>query len=272
MNSSENMDRDSDHFLMVTDEHYLVETEKTDPDISVPRKLRAAKERLNVPVLNGVDALQMELSLVVAPMSSGCPGDRFQLFRSQGLDFEGISKRLRVSTCYDANELLDRLNGLQHVLHNQFTLNAAVDLKLIVIDSIGALFASVIGSGSTAQTLLQTTAHMLRVLSNGYGIPIITINHAVQSRTEETPGTVSAKSHKPALGNSWASVPTQTLFFTDVPPRTGKTSEVWEFQNRNGETISMIRRRVEVLKSRNVPLGTWRYLYIGSKDMISFPE
>ncbi|TPX52161.1 hypothetical protein CcCBS67573_g09929 [Chytriomyces confervae] len=220
MNSSENLDRDSDHFLMVTDEHYLVETEKTDPDISAlrARKLRVAKERLNVPVLNGVDALQMELSLVVAPMSSGCPGfdqllssngfasreitefaglsstgktqiaffsiltalclcpnatavyfdatssfslarlkqlfthsDRFQLFRSQGIDFEGISKRLRVSTCYDANELLDRLNGLQHVLNNQFTLNAAVDLKLIVIDSIGALFASVIGSGSTGE-------------------------------------------------------------------------------------------------------------------------
>ncbi|KAJ3020334.1 UNVERIFIED_CONTAM: hypothetical protein HDU68_010237 [Siphonaria sp. JEL0065] len=190
--------------------------------------------------------------------------DRFQSFRDQGLTFEHISQRLCVSPCYNAFELMNCLNGLQHRVYSQ-SHKFEQNLKLIVIDSVGALLAPIVGSGSTTQSILVTISLLLRVLSKSYAIPVITLNHAVQAREHEraVPNVITMK---PALGSTWAQTPTQTLFFTDPSLSIGvnqKESNVWEFENRKGETIIVIRRRVEVLKAArdgNVALGTWRYL------------
>ncbi|KAJ3203880.1 peroxin [Entophlyctis luteolus] len=181
----------------------------------------------------------------------------------------------------------------------------ACNMTLIVIDSVGALFSPVVGTGSTgiefkvkslghwfltAHAIISTTALVLGTLSNSYGIAVITINHAVLARDDAPSGQslsgmdmakTRLVSHKPALGIQWATrIPTQTLFFTDPSTAAAgavvcnKESERWEFENRRGQQVPMFRRRVEVLSGGEgaVALGTWRYLYIGTQDIVSFPE
>ncbi|KAI9347359.1 P-loop containing nucleoside triphosphate hydrolase protein [Obelidium mucronatum] len=198
--------------------------------------------------------------------------DRFQLFRDKGMTFQQLSKRFHVSRCYDAFELLDCLNGLQHRIHGRAS-EFEHNLKLLVLDSVGSLLAPIVGT-SSAQSVLVTLSLILRALSKAYAIPVITLNHAVQVREHERVGQ-NTISMKPALGSTWAQTPTQTLFFTDPSLQIGvnqKESSVWEFENRKGETVAVARKRVEVLKGKRVALGTWRYLYIGKEDIICFPE
>ncbi|KAJ3350024.1 peroxin [Entophlyctis luteolus] len=182
--------------------------------------------------------------------------------------------------------------GLQAAMCKQDN-EFACNMTLIVIDSVGALFSPVVGTGSTgiefkvkslghwfltAHAIISTTALVLGTLSNSYGIAVITINHAVLARDDAPSGQslsgmdmakTRLVSHKPALGIQWATrIPTQTLFFTDPSTAAAgavvcnKESERWEFENRRGQQVPMFRRRVEVLSGGEgaVALGTWRYL------------
>ncbi|KAJ3386667.1 peroxin [Entophlyctis sp. JEL0112] len=196
--------------------------------------------------------------------------DRFLSFREAGHTFDHVFERIRVSTCFDAYEFLDCMFGLQAAMCKQDN-EFACNMTLIVIDSVGALFSPVVGTGST-------------------GIEFKTINHAVLARDDAPSGQslsgmdmakTRLVSHKPALGIQWATrIPTQTLFFTDPSTAAAgavvcnKESERWEFENRRGQQVPMFRRRVEVLSGGEgaVALGTWRYLYIGTQDIVSFPE
>ncbi|KAJ3326973.1 hypothetical protein HDU76_012467 [Blyttiomyces sp. JEL0837] len=116
--------------------------------------------------------------------------DRFEQYRNSGMTWESVSSRIQCVKSFKPYELLEALVSIQAQLSCDEPSVFYRNLHLIVIDSVGALFASIVGGGLDAparvqnQAIMQTTGQFLKVISTVHGIPIIAINYAVLKRAD----------------------------------------------------------------------------------------
>ncbi|KAI8805150.1 P-loop containing nucleoside triphosphate hydrolase protein [Cladochytrium replicatum] len=153
-------------------------------------------------------------------------GDTFANVRSSGTSHEQILERIRVVDCCtyeDMFKLLDELREKLDTKPDWFW----DDLRLIVIDSLGGIFAPINGqSDGQGNFIISEITRSLVSLSANHHLPFLVTNYAVSNKpygggntrgTSHHPRFLSndqMRRHKPSLGQSWRFLPTIQLFLS----------------------------------------------------------
>ena len=182
--------------------------------------------------------------------------------------------RIRHQPCHSIHQLLALLNNLQHELQQART-SFAQSLRVIIIDSIGALLAPVIGGGQQrGHALLTIVSHMLHALATQHHIAILVTNHTVArmqhnqsdpSPHHPPPNNSGGSRSQSALGESWRYV-ADTRLVLDVVRGAGLRPDddeadadvvTVEDGGRRGGSVSVVRKfvRVRLRKSVKLPTG-----------------
>lgn len=179
--------------------------------------------------------------------------------------------RIRHQPCHSIHQLLALLNNLQHELQ-QARSSFAQSLRVVIIDSIGALLAPVIGGGQQrGHALLTMASHMLHSLATQHHIAVLVTNHTVSriGRAADNDDTASraaggSRKTQPALGESWRYV-ADTRLVLDVLRGAGLRLDDGEDEadvvvvddgSRRGGNVSIVRKFVRVRLSKSVKLPT----------------
>ncbi|TPX69234.1 hypothetical protein SpCBS45565_g02493 [Spizellomyces sp. 'palustris'] len=210
--------------------------------------------------------------------------DRFQQSRESGMDTKNILSRVRCIPCFDAFSLVDIMEEVQKSLANKTTDFFSM-VRLLIIDSIGALLSPMVGYGqSQGYVIMMTIAQILKSIAISHGISILVTNYSVSSDFKSTEvgrpfsgGKKGARRErtKPALGTTWSYVPNIRLYFTldEEPSIEGREDdEVLTYRNRQGDIIPLVKRRIEIYASHRLRAGDGCHLYIGSSELLSFPS
>ncbi|KND05134.1 uncharacterized protein SPPG_00804 [Spizellomyces punctatus DAOM BR117] len=210
--------------------------------------------------------------------------DRFQQSRESGMDTKNILSRVRCIPCFDAFSLVDIMEEVQKSLADKTTDFFSM-VRLLIIDSIGALLSPMVGYGqSQGYVIMMTIAQILKSIALSHGISILVTNYSVSSDFKSTDvgrpfsgGKEGARRErtKPALGTTWSYVPNVRLYFTldEEPSIEGKEDdEVLTYRNRQGDIIPLVKRRIDIYASHRLRAGDGCHLYIGSSELLSFPS
>ena len=180
-------------------------------------------------------------------------------------------ERIHHQPCHSIHQLLILLNNLQHELQ-QHRSHFAHSLRVVIIDSIGALLAPVIGGGQQrGHALLTVASHMLHALATQHHIAILVTNHTVariqhhdHNQHNQPPNTSSGSRSQSALGESWRYV-ADTRLVLDVIRGAGLRLDedetdadvvVEDGGRRGGGSVSVVRKFVRVRLSKSVKLAT----------------
>ncbi|KAJ4725891.1 DNA repair RAD51-like protein [Melia azedarach] len=98
---------------------------------------------------------------------------------------------------FDIFTMFDVLCQLEFELRSQMGRGRYL-VQLIIIDAISSLITPVLGGGSQGRALMISAGFLLKKLADEYNVAVLVINHTVGGE-----GGIS----KPALGESWKSVP-----------------------------------------------------------------
>ncbi|XP_074563831.1 DNA repair protein RAD51 homolog 4 [Curcuma longa] len=112
-----------------------------------------------------------------------------------------IMSRVLCQSVYDIFELLDILRQLENRLSYQAVLEKSDgnSIRLLIIDSIATLIAPILGSkNSQGRMLMISTGILLKRMANDYNLSVLVTNHMVGGQQGHL---------KPALGESWKSIP-----------------------------------------------------------------
>ncbi|KAH6765620.1 DNA repair RAD51-like protein [Perilla frutescens var. hirtella] len=100
--------------------------------------------------------------------------------------------------CHSVFDIFTLLNML-HQLMNDLKSQIDCQVKMLIIDSLSSLIAPVLGGGGThGHALMVTAGFLLKELAHEYNICVMVTNHMVGGE---------AGVSKPALGESWKSIP-----------------------------------------------------------------
>ncbi|KAF8395059.1 hypothetical protein HHK36_018998 [Tetracentron sinense] len=111
---------------------------------------------------------------------------------------ERIMSSILCHSVFDIFQLLDILHQLQFKLRSQVNTGDG-EVRLLIIDSISSLITPFLGgSGAHGHSLMISTGYLLKKLAHEHNLAILVTNHTV--------GGVGGVP-KPALGESWKSVP-----------------------------------------------------------------
>ncbi|XP_024008622.1 DNA repair protein RAD51 homolog 4 [Eutrema salsugineum] len=112
-----------------------------------------------------------------------------------------VLSRISCHTVYDIFTMFDTLQGLEVTLRSQVQMNVnEYRLRLLVVDSISSLITPILGgSGSQGRALMVAVGYMLKKLAHEHNIAILVTNHTV--------GAGEGGKTKPALGETWKSIP-----------------------------------------------------------------
>ena len=179
--------------------------------------------------------------------------------------------RIRHQPCHSIHQLLAILHSLQHELQ-QARAAFAQSLRVVIVDSIGALLAPVIGGGQQrGHALLSLAAHMLHSLATQHHLAVLLTNHTVariDGRDRDDRAATGRRS-QPALGESWRYV-ADTRLVLDVLRGAGLRLEDDDEDEadvlvgddgggvggRRGGSVSIVRKVVRVRLSKSVKLPT----------------
>ncbi|CAA7026281.1 unnamed protein product [Microthlaspi erraticum] len=119
-----------------------------------------------------------------------------------------VLSRISCQMVYDVYTMFDMLHGLEVTLRSQAQMNVNEDrLQLLVVDSISSLITPILGgSGSQGRALMVAVGYMLKKLAHEHNIAILVTNHTV--------GAGEGGRTKPALGETWKSIPHVRLMLT----------------------------------------------------------
>uniref|UniRef100_M4EPI0 RecA family profile 1 domain-containing protein n=1 Tax=Brassica campestris TaxID=3711 RepID=M4EPI0_BRACM len=142
---------------------------------------------------NGADSLlqgglrEGQLTELVGPSSSG--------------KTQRVLSRISCHTVYDIYTMFDTLQGLEVALRSQVQMNVnEYRLRLLVVDSISSLITPILGgSGSQGRALMVALGYLLKKLAHEHNIAVLVTNHTV--------GAGESGKTKPALGETWKSIP-----------------------------------------------------------------
>ncbi|WOK96938.1 hypothetical protein Cni_G05646 [Canna indica] len=118
---------------------------------------------------------------------------------------EGEESRLKrilssilCQSVFDIFELLDVLHQLECKMKHQVT-SGRNRIRLLIIDSISSLITPILGGkNSQGRLLMISTGILLKKIANEYNISVLVANHMVGGEGGNL---------KPALGESWRSIP-----------------------------------------------------------------
>jgi RAD51-like protein 3 len=128
---------------------------------------------------------------------------------SQGM--VDLLNHIKYYKCFDAYSLIDILSNIENGLKLKETPHYR-NLKLVVVDSIGAIMGSIVGGKqSQGHVLMTSAARLMKVIATDYNIAFLVTNHTVTAM-EEGRGKVRA-----ALGESWHSIPNTQVMLTSNP-------------------------------------------------------
>ena len=181
--------------------------------------------------------------------------------------------RIRHQPCHSIHQLLALLHNLQHELQ-QARSSFAQSLRVVIVDSIGALLAPVIGGGQQrGHALLGMASHMLHSLATQHHLAVLVTNHTV-SRIDKADnsaggggrrGAEGPRRTQAALGESWRHV-ADTRLVLDVVSGDGLRLDegddeagvevVADEGSRRGGSVSVVRKLVRVRLSKSVKLPT----------------
>lgn len=109
-----------------------------------------------------------------------------------------IMKNIRCCPIFDIFSLLDVLHQLELTLKNQM-LTGQHSVRLLVVDSFSSVIVPVLGgNGPYGHALMTSTGNLLKKIAHEYNVCILVTNHMVGGE---------GGSSKPALGESWKSIP-----------------------------------------------------------------
>lgn len=118
------------------------------------------------------------------------------------LDTEDVMERIRCYAVGDIFEALQVLSGIQHKIASQHdTFHSQI--RLIVIDNITILISPLLGGAQfEGHAIMNHLAIYLTKLAQDYCLIVLVVNNTVTNMLDDI---------KPALGNSWAHVPSTRL-------------------------------------------------------------
>ncbi|KAI5666100.1 hypothetical protein M9H77_15953 [Catharanthus roseus] len=115
---------------------------------------------------------------------------------------------------FDIFKLLDVL----HELLNNLNYQTGHNLKMLVVDSISSLITPVLGgNGAHGHALMATAGFLLKKLAHDHNLAVLITNHMVAGEGGLT---------KPALGESWKSIPHVRLMVSREPASNISTMSV----------------------------------------------
>ncbi|KAK6935932.1 DNA recombination and repair protein Rad51-like, C-terminal [Dillenia turbinata] len=114
---------------------------------------------------------------------------------------------MRCILCHSVFNIFSLFNVLHELEANLRLQSEEARVQLIIIDSISSLITPILGSGSHGHALMISVGILLKKLANEYDIAVLVTNHMVG----RDGGTL-----KPALGDSWKSIPNVRLLLSRV--------------------------------------------------------
>ncbi|XAR60535.1 ATP diphosphatase [Bertholletia excelsa] len=128
------------------------------------------------------------LTELVGPSSSG---------KTQ-VNQKSLETVLKGIICYSVFDIFMLLDVL-HQLNSNFSSETGGQVQLLVVDSISSLLTPVLGGrGSHGRALMVSTGSLLKKMAHEHNIAVLVTNHMVSGEGGNS---------KPALGESWKSVP-----------------------------------------------------------------
>ncbi|KAI8568998.1 hypothetical protein RHMOL_Rhmol02G0244800 [Rhododendron molle] len=141
------------------------------------------------PWLNGLELLE-DAEQNKHILSSGCE-------RSLGNQkvLQRVLKSIECHSVFDIFTLLDLLHQLKPNLISQ----TGDRVQLLIVDSISSLITPILGGGgSHGRALMIYAGSLLKKLAHEHNLAVLVTNHMVSGE---------GGTHKPALGESWKSIP-----------------------------------------------------------------
>ncbi|KAF7153684.1 hypothetical protein RHSIM_Rhsim01G0224100 [Rhododendron simsii] len=106
-----------------------------------------------------------------------------------------VLKSIECHSVFDIFTLLDLLHQLKPNLISQ----TGDRVQLLIVDSISSLITPILGgSGSHGRALMISAGSLLKKLAHEHNLAVLVTNHMVSGE---------GGTHKPALGESWKSIP-----------------------------------------------------------------
>ncbi|KAK8479317.1 hypothetical protein V6N12_025699 [Hibiscus sabdariffa] len=117
-----------------------------------------------------------------------------------------VMSNILCHSVFDIFAMFDVLHQLESHLRYQDA--GGCQMRLLIVDSISLLISPVLGSSSTqGRALMLSAGYLLKKLAHQHNLAVLVINHTVGGE-----GGCS----KPALGDSWKSIPHSRLFLSCV--------------------------------------------------------
>ncbi|KAF5954159.1 hypothetical protein HYC85_007015 [Camellia sinensis] len=125
-----------------------------------------------------------------------------QFLISDPADKEGnhtiLQKVLKNIVCYSVYDIFTLLD-VSYQLKSNLTSQTGGQVRLLIVDSISSLITPVLGgSGSHGRALMISAGSFLKKLAHEHNLAVLVTNHMVSGE-----GGI----HKPALGESWKTIP-----------------------------------------------------------------
>ncbi|CAH2038636.1 unnamed protein product [Thlaspi arvense] len=130
-----------------------------------------------------------------------CASSDAALVQTRNVYVQEVLSRISCHTVYDIYTIFDTLQGLEVTLRSQVQMNVnKCRLRLLVVDSVSSLITPILGgSGSQGRALMVALGYLLKKLAHEHNIAILVTNHTV--------GAGEGGKTKPALGETWKSIP-----------------------------------------------------------------
>jgi len=154
--------------------------------------------------------LNLSPSLLIKYLAGSSEGDSY-------LRVEGNAREaLRCVRCVRALDVRSAMRGLLELSHDS---KSSSDLKLIVVDTVSALFSSLLGGEKSliVHATLAEFASSLKRFAHRVGAAVLVTNTTVAGRDAATRNALNvAGSRKPALGRTWKGIPSVRLWLERV--------------------------------------------------------
>ncbi|KAL0797475.1 hypothetical protein Bca101_052649 [Brassica carinata] len=149
-----------------------------------------------------------------------------------------VLSRISCHTVYDIYTMFDTLQGLEVSLRSQEQMNVnEYRLRLLVVDSISSLITPILGgSGSQGRALMVALGYLLKKLAHEHNIAVLVTNHTV--------GAGENGKTKPALGETWKSIPHVRLMLSRDHRNSNCTISILKHTSMpSGQTVRTMTRK-----------------------------
>ncbi|KAL1924568.1 uncharacterized protein VTP21DRAFT_4222 [Calcarisporiella thermophila] len=181
--------------------------------------------------------------------------EQFKNLREPELTTQNILSRIHHIQCFDAYSLLAVIEAIGDNLSEKSGFYG--NLCLIVIDCISTVFAPLLSfSQSQGHALMAMAGRALQDLCLDRNIVILLVNGAVGVR-RPTQGNFVGTNTRPALGATWAFMPSTQLYF---------------LQHEGDEQLhedKCMKRICEITRCRRIAADKWCYLFLDESDISS---